>query len=214
MHPLSMVAALRGRVRALFRRDAVERQFDDEIRFHLDMQTQRNVAAGLRPAEARRAALIAFGGVERVREDHRDARGERLVEDAVADVRYAVRWLARSRGFAFSAVMTLALGIGGTTAAFCVVDGVLLKPLPYPDADRLVAIWSVTRGNTEPWSTTPPGLPRVSLTRVSLRGSGSVLRHGGEHLRGRRAGAPAGGARDGRAASGVRRRPNAGPDVS
>src|SRR5215203_3410422 len=137
MHPLSLLAAVRGRLRALLRRDAVERRFTDEIRFHLEMETEKNVRRGMTPEDARRAAAIAFGGVERMREDHRDARGTRLVEDAVADLRYATRWLARSRGFTTAAIMTLALGIGGTTAVFCVVDGVLLKPLPYPRAEQL-----------------------------------------------------------------------------
>ena len=156
MHPLSLLATVRGRLRALFRRDAVERRFTDEIRFHLEMETEQNVRRGMSPEDARRAAAIAFGGVERMREDHRDARGARLVEDAIADLRYAARWLARSRGFTTSAVMTLGLGIGGTTAVFCVVDGVLLKPLPYPRAEQLVAVWSVTRGNIEPWASSPP----------------------------------------------------------
>ena len=98
------------------------------------------------PDEARRAARVTFGGVERVREDHRDARGTRLLDDALADLRYAVRWLARSPGFTLPAILTLALGVGGATAVVCVVDGVLLRPLPYPEPARLAVVRSLTRG--------------------------------------------------------------------
>jgi len=134
----------------------VERGLSEEIRFHLDMETEANIRRGMTPDQARRAAALAFGPVERVREEHRDARGTRLLEDAVADLRWAARWLAHSPGFALAVVLTLALGIGGTSAVVCVVDGVLLRPLPYPEPDRLVAVWSLMRGETEPWSSSPP----------------------------------------------------------
>ena len=151
-----LAGRLRGRVRAVLRRGIVEQDLSEEIRFHLEMETEANIRRGMSPDEAWRAARIAFGGVERVREDHRDARGTRLLEDALADLRYAARWLVRSPGFSFSAVLTLALGIGGTTAVVCVVDGVLLRPLPYPDAERLVTVWSLTRVVIEPWASSPP----------------------------------------------------------
>ena len=155
--PLSTwLAELRGRARALFRRGAVERGLAEEIGFHLEMETEANIRRGMSPEEARRTARVAFGGVERVREDHRDARGTRLLDDALADLRYAVRWLARSPGFTLPAILTLALGVGGATAVVCVVDGVLLRPLPYPHPERLAVVWSLTRGETEPWTTSPP----------------------------------------------------------
>ena len=160
------LADLLGRVRALLRRATVERELSEEIQFHLDMETEANIRRGMAPAEARRAAALAFGSVERAREEHRDARGTRLLEDAVADLRWAARWLTHSPGFAAAVVLTLALGVGGTTAVVCVVDGVLLRPLPYPEADRLVAVWSLTRGETEPWSSSPPDF-RVFRERAS-----------------------------------------------
>jgi predicted permease len=150
------LADLVGRFRALLRRDAVETQLAEEIRFHLEMETAANIRRGMAPEEARRAAALTFGPVERAREEHRDARGTRLVEDAIADLRWAARWLVHSPGFAAAVVLTLALGVGGTTAVVCVVDGVLLRPLPYPEADRLAAVWSLTRGETEPWASSPP----------------------------------------------------------
>ena len=157
---------LLGRARALLRRRGVENQLTEEIRLHLEMETEANIRRGMAPDEARRAAALAFGPVERAREEHRDARGTRLLEDAAADLRWATRWLAHSPGFAAAVVLTLALGVGGTTAVVCVVDGVLLRPLPYPDADRLVAVWSLTRGETEPWASSPPDF-RVLRDRAS-----------------------------------------------
>jgi hypothetical protein len=156
MPPSTWLAELRGRTRALFRRGALERDLADEIRLHLEMETEANIRRGMTPDEARRAARIAFGGVERVREEHRDARGTRLLDDALADLRYGVRWLARSPGFTLPAILTLALGVGGATAVVCVVDGVLLRPLPYPEPDRLAVVRSITQGETQPWNSSPP----------------------------------------------------------
>ncbi|HEU4525809.1 MAG TPA: ABC transporter permease [Gemmatimonadales bacterium] len=172
LRPSAWLAELRTRARALFRRRATEQALSEEIRFHLEMETEANVRRGMPPDEARRAALIAFGGVERVREDHRDARGTRLVDDAIADLRYSARWLSRSPAFTLPAILTLALGVGGATAVVCVVDGVLLRPLPYPHAERLAVVWSLTRGEAQPWTTSPPDF------RAFREGAGSFERLG------------------------------------
>ena len=142
MHPLSWIAAARGRLRALFRRSSVEGDFSDEIRFHLEMEAEKNRRAGMTPDEARRAATLSFGGVERMREEHRDARGTRLAEDIAADVRFALRTLRKNKGFATVVALTMMLGIGANAAVFSVAYGVLLRPLPYVDADRVVRLWS------------------------------------------------------------------------
>ena len=120
-----------------------ERGLDDEIRFHIDQQTEKNRRAGMTPGEARRQAFVKFGGVEYLKERTRDEYRPALVEDFLRDVRYGVRLLFRSKAFAIVAILTLGLGIGAATAVFSVVDGVLLRPLPYPDPDRIVRLHQV-----------------------------------------------------------------------
>lgn len=135
---------LRGRlkqIRALFRKRRVESEMDEEISFHLRMETEKNLRAGMSPREARRAARLAFGGVERVREEIREARWVRRLDVLASDARYALRLLRSRPGFAAAAVLTTALGIGGTTAVFSVVRSVLLEPLPYERPGQLVRLY-------------------------------------------------------------------------
>jgi predicted permease len=128
------------RVRSFRRRRDLESGLDEEIRFHIDHQTEKNLRAGMPPAEARRQALIRFGSVGRTRERTREQFRGASVEDFLRDVRYGGRALLRAPGFAIVATLTLALGIGATTAMFSVVNGILLRPLPYPEQDRLVEL--------------------------------------------------------------------------
>src|SRR5207237_10650988 len=124
----------------LLRRRKMEDQLEKELRFHLDEHAGELIAQGPCPNEARRQARLALGGPEQVKENCRDARGTRWLEDLLQDFRYAIRTLRKQPGFAAVALLTLALGSGATTVMFTVINGVLLKPLPYPEPNRLVTL--------------------------------------------------------------------------
>src|SRR5215468_10794201 len=126
------------RFRSLARRDDVERELDDEMRDHIERETAANIRRGMSPSAARTTALREFGGIEYQKEEARDQRGTRWLEELTADIRFALRSLRHSPTFAAVVVLTLALGIGANTAIFSVVRGVLLKPLPHRDGDRLI----------------------------------------------------------------------------
>jgi len=130
----------------LWRRSRLEEQLEKEMRFHLDQHTADLIAQGHDPAEARRQARLALGGEEQVKENCRDARGTRWLEDLWQDFRYAVRTLRQRPGFTAVGALTLALGIGASTAIFSVVNPILFEPLPYPHAGRIMMIWDTYEG--------------------------------------------------------------------
>lgn len=121
-------------------RERAEQQLDAELRFDYEQRVAEKVRAGTSESEARRTARLEFGGIEQVKEECRDARGTRWLEELFGDIRYAVRTLRQHPGFAATALLTLAIGTGATTVMFTVVYGVLLKPLPYPEPERLVSM--------------------------------------------------------------------------
>jgi putative ABC transport system permease protein len=129
-----------ARLAALFRATRLERELNDEIAAHLELAERDARARGLDPAAARRDALRQFGGVEQMKEVHRDDRSAMWIENLVKDARYGLASLRREPGFAFVAIGVLALGIGANTAMFSLVDAVLLRPLPFPEPDRIVRI--------------------------------------------------------------------------
>ena len=143
--------ALRGirlRVRFLFRKDAAEREMDEELRFHLEQEFRQNLRSGMGHAEARRQAQLAFGGVERFKEQVRDSRGVRPLEELGHDLRYGLRQLRRAPLFTAVAVVTLAIGIGANTAVFSLVNGGLLRDRPYQDPESLVNIYTRVEGQS------------------------------------------------------------------
>lgn len=142
------------RLRSIFRRARVEDELDEEFRFHLDQLIAREIAAGKSADEARRAALRAMDGMERQKENCRDMRRVPYIESLVRDVRQGVRALSRKPGFAAGVAVVLALGIGASTAVFSVVDAVLLRPLPYAGAERMVKI---DEDSTAGWQTNLTG---------------------------------------------------------
>ncbi len=129
-------------LRNLFARSSVERDLDQELRAFIDLLVEEKVKQGLSPAEARRAALVEAGAVEHLKDEVRDVRRGAVLESTWQDVRYGLRLLARSPGFATLAVVTIALGIGANSAIFSVINGVVRKPLAYPAPERLMYITS------------------------------------------------------------------------
>src|SRR5262249_40916770 len=132
------------RLRAVFAPGRVAREVDEEIRFHIEMRIAENRAAGMTPEDAERDARRRFGNVTGIGEATRELRGAGLVDVFRRDLRIAARSLARRPTFALAAVATLALGIGATTTVFSVVDAVVLRPPPFAEPDRLVAVWETS----------------------------------------------------------------------
>ncbi|MGH7733889.1 MAG: ABC transporter permease, partial [Gemmatimonadales bacterium] len=135
-------------LRILTDRTAADRDVADEVRHFLDESIAAGIARGLPPEEARRAAHLELGSVTAVREEVRNSGWEMAIETAFADLRYAGRRLRRSPGFTLVSVLTLALGIGASTAIFSVIDPILIASLPYPQADRITAISDVGQDGT------------------------------------------------------------------
>lgn len=147
-----MLSDLRYRLRAVFRRRTVERELDDEVRFHIERETEKYIRAGMSPDEARRQAHIAFGGVERMKEDVRDARGVSWIETILQDLRYAARGLRASPGFTVAVALTLGLGIGANAAMFGIIDRLMFRPPAYlrdPSHIHRIYLSQTRRGKVE-----------------------------------------------------------------
>ncbi len=145
-----------ARLRSLFIRNRLERELEDEIRFHLEMQVEDNLRAGMKPAEARYAAMRSFGGVAMTKETHRELRTFAVMESTGRDLRYALRAMRKSPGFTMVVVLCLALGIGANTAIFSLIDAALLRMLPVAQPERLVVIRSVDQRGGKPISFSYP----------------------------------------------------------
>ena len=162
---MQLWSRLKNLSRNLFRKQQVESQLDEELRSYADMIADEKIAAGIPPSEARRTTLADLGGIEQVKQSVRDHRTGTGLELLWQDVRYALRQLRRNRAFTLTAVITLGLGIGATTAIFSAVYALLLRPLPYPDAGRLMYISAQHRtGHADMLAV--PGLRRRSVQRT------------------------------------------------
>jgi hypothetical protein len=140
-----MLSDLRYRFRALFRRDQLNAELDEELRDHVEFETNKYVRSGLQVEEARRRALIALGGIEQVRQQTRDSRGTRMIEQVRQDLHYGLRSLGKNRGFTAVFILTLSLGIGSCTAIFSLMTAVMFPPLSYGKPERLVYITTPNR---------------------------------------------------------------------
>jgi len=153
-----VIPRLTSLFRNLFHKDRVDQEFTEEIQAYLDMLTETKIRQGLTPREARRNALVELGGIEQVHEKVREIRMGQFIETVWRDVRFGVRTLVHSPVFSVVTVLSLALGIGANTAIFSVVNGLLLRPLPYPESERIVDVW-----HTPPQQSFP-GLDRFSVS--------------------------------------------------
>ena len=176
---------LRDRLRALRRREDVIDDINRELRSHVELQTEANLRAGMSLAEAREQALRSFGSLNRALDEAYDVKGGGLFETVMQDVRFGARMLAKHKAFTAVAVITLALGIGANTAIFSVVNELLLRALPYRDADRIVMLWEVSpegrhqnttsRQNFRAWKAQSSSFEHMAAftdQRVNLTGTG------------------------------------------
>ncbi len=156
----------------LFRRSRMEEQLEKELRFHLDQRESDLVARGHSPSQAYREARLALGGPEQVKDMCRDARGTRWAEELLQDARYALRTFHQKPGFAIITLMILGLGIGATTAMFAVVHSVLLRPLPFPEPNRLVTLHASMKEVGEGWGLSYPDFMDLHHESRSMRIAG------------------------------------------
>lgn len=171
---MSLIRQFLFRLRGTVEKRKRDAELEEELRQHLELRIEKNLAAGMSPDEARHAALRSFGGVEQIKERARDERGLPWLEQTWQDLRYAVGALRRNPIFSLTAVGTLILGLGGATTIFTLVDAVLWRPLPWAEPDRLVAVGSIfAEQELREWGEAQPVVEHIeSLTRGTLILSG------------------------------------------
>jgi hypothetical protein len=173
-----MLHDLRFRLRALFQKSVVELELNEELRFHFEHEVEKYKRAGMSEKEAVRRARLAFGGQEQVKEACRNVRGISFLETTAQDIRYSVHAMRKNPGFFIIAALTLALGIGASTSVFSLVNTILLKPLPYPNADRVMMLWReepLAGIGDMPWA--PGEYSLLARTETAFQNLGAFKRH-------------------------------------
>jgi macrolide transport system ATP-binding/permease protein len=173
------------RLRSLFRRAQVERELDEELQYHLERQIEEHIAKGMTAEEARYAALRALGGVERRKEECRDMRRVRWIEELMHDVHYWLRTLRKNPGFTAVAVLTLALGIGVNTALFTIFNALALRPLPVKDPERVVKIYRKAGEESSlgiSWSSSNLSYPEYTAHRDGAQSFAGLTAYAGASL--------------------------------
>src|SRR5271168_4773613 len=153
---MELVRILLGRCAALFRGRKLDDELDEELRAHIELAVEANLKRGMSEAEARRAAMLEFGGVTQTKEAYRTQQGLPFLQALAMDVRYGLRQLQKSPAFAATAILTLALGIGGMTAVFSVVEAVLWRPLPFADSHQLIGLHESIKEDPHDFNVTAP----------------------------------------------------------
>ncbi len=170
MRPDKWIYTLPLRLRSLFRRRQVDRELDEELRYHIERKTEENLAKGMTPENARRAALLDLRGIERTREECQDVMPLRWLDHFSRDLRYAFRMLAKSPGFTAVAVIALALGIGTDTAMYTIVNGALSWDMGLDNRNEIVAVTSTDAAHGQDWSTSYPDFLDFRSQTKSLAG--------------------------------------------
>ena len=166
---MDFLRSLTSRIAALFRTRKLDDSLTEELGAHIDMAVEDHMGRGMAEADARRLALREFGGVTQVRETYREQRGLPLLEQVRRDVRFGIFQLWKSPGFALTAILTLALGVGANTTVFSMINGLLLRPLPVPESDRLVVL-AINRGGPRTRASPRRRQHRLRLRPLTLSG--------------------------------------------
>jgi predicted permease len=172
---MERIRMLLSRCAALFRGRKLDEELDQELRAHIELAVEENLKRGISEAEARRAAMLEFGGLPQIKEEYRAQQRLPFLQALAMDARYGLRQLHKSPGFAATAILTLGLGIGGVTAVFSVVEAVLLRPLPFPDSDRLISLHESIKEDPHDFNVTAPDVLIFQRESKAFSGEGGYL---------------------------------------